>query len=112
MKQRIAIPIAGDMLSTHFGHCEKFAIIDANDGQITATRHLYPPQHQPGIYPAFLAAQGVNTVITGGMGQRALSLFAQHNIKVCTGVSQGEPESLARAYLNDSLTSGQNLCDH
>lgn len=111
-KIRIAIPTVGGTLSTHFGHCEKFAIIDTEDGQILSARHLYPPQHQPGVYPAFLAAQGVNVVIAGGIGQKAISLFNQQNITVTKGVNSGDPEALARAYVSNQLTDGENLCDH
>ncbi|MDX9812306.1 MAG: NifB/NifX family molybdenum-iron cluster-binding protein, partial [Bacteroidales bacterium] len=36
MKKRIAIPLEGGILCSHFGHCEQFAIVDAEDKTITA----------------------------------------------------------------------------
>jgi ATP-binding protein involved in chromosome partitioning len=34
MTQKIAIPMENGKLSTHFGHCEYFAIIDVQDKKI------------------------------------------------------------------------------
>ena len=28
---RYAVPVSGDMIATHFGHCEKFALIDVDE---------------------------------------------------------------------------------
>jgi predicted Fe-Mo cluster-binding NifX family protein len=51
-------------------------------------------------------------IISGGMGQRAQQLFAQHNIDVCVGVNAEEPARLVEQYLNGQLRTGENLCDH
>ena len=55
---------------------------------------------------------GAGVIIAGGMGGRALSLFEQNGIKVVTGASAGEPEELVRSYLDDTLATGANVCDH
>jgi predicted Fe-Mo cluster-binding NifX family protein len=54
----------------------------------------------------------VNLIFAGGMGQRALSLFAERGIRVITGAPNLEPEALAKSYLAGSLISGANVCDH
>jgi predicted Fe-Mo cluster-binding NifX family protein len=46
------------------------------------------------------------------MGQRAQQLFAEYGIKVVVGAAPETPENIVQAYLNGSLVSGQNLCDH
>jgi predicted Fe-Mo cluster-binding NifX family protein len=46
------------------------------------------------------------------MGGRALSLFEQNGIKVVTGASAMEPEELVRSYLDHTLATGVNVCDH
>ena len=111
---RIAIPMVGNQISAHFGHCEKFALIDTNpeEKKITTTTYLNSPSHEPGILPAWLHEQGANVIITGGMGQRAISLFTQHGIKTVVGVAEGTPEQIAELYLNGSLKPGESLCDH
>ena len=113
-KMRIAIPLAQGKLSLHFGHCEKFAVIDTDDDstRIANREDLIPPPHEPGVLPRWLGGMGVNIIIAGGMGQRAQQLFAQNDIKVVTGASAQSPEDLVLAYLEDALETGNNTCDH
>jgi len=109
---RIAVPTLNNSLTAHFGHCEKFAIIDIEDNRIASEIYVTPPIHQPGVYPQFLAQKNVDLIIAGGMGMKAQQLFAQNNIKVYIGVSQGTPQELAMDYINNQLQTGDNLCDH
>lgn len=112
MKKLFAVPTIEGKLCAHFGHCEKFAIVETDDHKISTIKYLSPPVHQPGTYPRFLAGQGVSTIISGGMGMKAQDIFAQNNIEVFMGVNSENPETLVEHYLNDQLESGQNLCDH
>ena len=112
MKMKFAIPTLNNNLTAHFGHCEKFAIVDVEENKVTNEDFVTPPIHQPGVYPKFLADQGVNVIIAGGMGQKAQDLFAQNNIEVYMGVQNGSPSELVDNYLNNQLQTGQNLCDH
>ena len=84
---KIAIPIAEGKLSLHFGHCEQFALLEANEatGQVVGKTMLNPPPHEPGVLPRWLHEKGANVIIAGGMGQRAQSLFAENGIKVVIG---------------------------
>ncbi|HCC69909.1 MAG TPA: ATPase [Bacteroidales bacterium] len=109
---KFAVPTLNNELTTHFGHCEKFAVIEIDNSSIINEEFVDPPFHQPGAYPRFLAEHGVNVIIAGGMGQKAQSLFAAQNIQVCIGVAEGTPRELVEKYLKDSLMTGQNLCDH
>ena len=111
-RKKFAVPTVNDMLTPHFGHCEKFAIVETEDNNILSLGFVDPPVHQPGVYPGFLAAQGVDIIIAGGMGMKAQDLFTQNNIEVCIGVSSGTPQDLVKQYLQDQLETGQNLCDH
>jgi predicted Fe-Mo cluster-binding NifX family protein len=112
MKKIFAIPIENGLLCTHFGHCEKFAVIETEDQRQVKEDYLIPPEHQPGVYPQFLAQRGVTVIIAGGMGQKAQQLFAQHHIDVCMGVTAEPPSKLVELYLNGQLQTGTNLCDH
>lgn len=109
---KFAIPTLNERLTAHFGHCEKFAIVDVEDNKVVKDEFITPPVHQPGVYPRFLAEQGVNIIIAGGMGQRAIDLFTQNNIEVYMGVGDGKPIELVENYLNNKLKTGNNLCDH
>ena len=111
---RIAIPLFDGKLTQHFGHCEKFAVIDTDDNSnsIAKREDITPPPHEPGVLPKWLGDMGVNVIIAGGMGQRAQQLFAQNEIEVVVGAPADSPENLVSAYLNKTLKSGENLCDH
>jgi len=111
---RIAIPTSDGRLALHFGHCKQFALIDVDERnkRIVADELVEAPDHQPGLLPKWLHEQGVNLVIAGGMGSRAVQLFTQSGIEVCTGAPSETPRALVEAYLNGTLDAGQNVCDH
>ena len=109
----IAMPIVQNQLCMHFGHCEVFAFfeVDKNEKRIIKKTTLAPPPHEPGILPPWIKRQGADVVITGGMGARAQGLFQEVGIKVITGAC-GDPEQVVLDYLNNSLQTGANACDH
>ena len=111
---RIAIPITNGRLSSHFGHCEQFTIfnVEADTKNIKNQQTLIPPPHEPGLLPSWLSEQGVDLVISGGMGRRAQQLFKQSNIDVVIGAPDNTPQELVEQYLIGQLQSGQNICDH
>lgn len=110
---RIAIPIAQGKLAMHFGHCEQFALVDVDEEKtITRQEMVQAPEHEPGLLPRWLAERGANVIIAGGMGMRAQQLFSAEGIKVAVGAPAGEPQALATAYINGTLETGPNVCDH
>jgi ATP-binding protein involved in chromosome partitioning len=113
-KMRVAVPLAQGKLSLHFGHCDQFAIFDIDDetNKVINREDATPPGHAPGVLPKWLHENNVNIIIAGGMGQRAQQLFTQNNIKVVIGASGQSPEELVSAYLENTLETGDNICDH
>ena len=109
---KFAIPLADGKLTAHFGHCKEFAIIDVEENIIKKKEILVPPPHEPGVLPKWLHEKAVNVIIAGGMGNKAQVLFNEQNIKVVTGAQPLEPEELINSYLNNTLVTGNNLCDH
>jgi predicted Fe-Mo cluster-binding NifX family protein len=109
---KFAIPLAEGVLCAHFGHCQQFAIIETEDGQIKDKELHTPPPHEPGVLPNWLAELGVSVVIAGGMGRRALGLFSEKGIQVTVGAPSSPPEALVEQYLKGTLIAGQNICDH
>jgi predicted Fe-Mo cluster-binding NifX family protein len=111
---KIAIPLTSGSLSLHFGHCEEFALLEiAEDSKQITNKSLHqPPAHEPGMLPRWLNELGANIIIAGGMGSRAQQLFIQNGITVVTGAAASAPEALVKAYLDGSLETGQNHCDH
>jgi Mrp family chromosome partitioning ATPase/predicted Fe-Mo cluster-binding NifX family protein len=109
---KIAIPLAEGRLCNHFGHCEQFALIDLQGKNIIQKVMVTPPPHEPGLLPRWLGEKGVDLIIAGGMGQRAISLFNERGIKVLTGAPQLPPEELVAQYVHQALITGENVCDH
>ena len=111
---RIAIPLADGKLAMHFGHCERFALLDVDPEKKTIVRkeEVGAPEHQPGLLPRWLGERGATVIIAGGMGARAQELFSEHKIAVVVGAPAETPETLATAYLAGTLKTGGNVCDH
>ncbi len=109
---KFAIPLVNGKLMPHFGHCQEFALIDVEDKQIKKKEILIPPPHEPGVLPKWLSDLETNVVITGGMGNKAKSLFDLHKITVIIGAPELEPEELVNRYLDNTLVAGDNPCDH
>lgn len=113
-QMKIAIPLAGGKLATHFGHCEQFVLVEVDRvaKKVLGREELTPPPHEPGRLPAWLAGLGAHLIIAGGMGQRAQNLFNEQGIGVVVGAPAEEPEKLVADYLADTLQPGKNVCDH
>jgi len=111
---KIAIPLANGKLAMHFGHCERFALIDVDltRKEILKREDIDAPPHQPGLLPPWLAERGANLIIAGGMGQRAQGLFVEQGIQVVVGAPAETPEKLVEDYMAGTLQSGANVCDH
>jgi Mrp family chromosome partitioning ATPase/predicted Fe-Mo cluster-binding NifX family protein len=109
---KIAIPVAEGKLTAHFGHAAQFALLHLANGVVKEKEMLTPPPHEPGVLPKWLGEMGVDVIIAGGMGQKALSLFEQNGIDVRTGAPSLSPEELVDQFLCDSLQTGENVCDH
>ena len=108
----IAIPSNdGSTVEEHFGHCRQFVLVNAENGREVSRESLTPPQHAPGVFPAFLAEKGAEVIITGGMGGRAVDLFKQNGIDVILGAS-GSIDANVAEFLKGELASTGSSCTH
>lgn len=111
---RYAVPVSNSKLATHFGHCEHFALIDVDEATKAIVRKelVASPGHQPGLLPVWLAEEGVSAIIASGMGSRAQALFRENRIEVIIGALEDDPEQLVLHYIQGTLATGDNICDH
>ena len=108
------IAVASDKgsVSGHFGHCEAFKIFETDGKSLTNEKTVATPSHKPGLIPNFLNDQGVNVIISGGMGGAAVSIFNEHNIEVVIG-QKGSSKIAAEMYIAGELESTGSVChDH
>ena len=111
---RIAIPLAEGRLCQHIGHCEEFLFVDAEPAtkSVAARRVEKAPEHQPGLLPLWLKERGVNVVIAGGIGARAVDLLTAASVQVLAGISASDPEVIVSTLLDGKLETGITGCDH
>jgi len=92
-------------VSAHFGRCPYYVIVDVEDREISSVSCVENPffnRHQPGQVPGFIQSQGVEVMLTGGMGRRAIAFFEQFNIKPVTG-ARGTVSQALEQYLGGEL---------
>jgi predicted Fe-Mo cluster-binding NifX family protein len=109
---KIAIPHDNGRLHGHFGGCREFALIevDSKTKTLVGLKIISAPEHQPGLFPRWLHQQGVSSVIVGGIGRRALDLFAEQGIEVRPGPPGTSVEALVASYLGGLLTGTPEGC--
>ncbi|HPE99863.1 MAG TPA: NifB/NifX family molybdenum-iron cluster-binding protein [Bacteroidales bacterium] len=112
MKRKFAIPLENGVLCAHFGHCQTFAIVEAENNMVIDFKEVVPPEHVPGLYPRWVAGFGVTDVIAGGMGQQAVMLFNEQNINAFVGAPIKSATELVEDFLNNRLQLSANYCNH
>ena len=106
---KIAISTDGDFISSHFGRCPEYTILDIENGKVTKREVIENPGHHPGFLPQFLKERGVNCIIAGGMGMRAKDLFSEAKIDTILGV-EGKIQDAIDKLLAGTLEGGESLC--
>lgn len=69
------------------GHTAQFKIYQVEDGQVTSAQVVETEGSGHGALAGFLRAQGVDTLICGGIGGGAKTALAQAGIQLYGGVS-------------------------
>jgi predicted Fe-Mo cluster-binding NifX family protein len=108
-----AVPVSGSRLMSHFGQATEFMLLAVNqEGLVTRKETIKVAPHSCGTLPGELAKRGVGVVLAGGMGMGPRMAFQQSNITVVLGVTELDPEKAVTAHANNTLKSGDNVCDH
>lgn len=105
----IAVAAYQDQVSEHFGHCLSYVLFTVDNKKVVKKTTLPNPGHSPGVLPPFLASHHVNVIIAGGMGQKAIDLFDEHQIETIVG-AKGKVDDAITAYLAGELRSSGSVC--
>ncbi len=108
---RYAISANQGYVSPHFGRCQKYVLIDIENGEVTSGQVIDNPGHSPGFIPKFLHDKGVNCIVCGGIGKQAAQLLEEYGIEVITGV-EGSVESVIQKLLVGTIEGGASFCHH
>ena len=105
----IAIATDAENVSSHFGRCQTYTLVDIEDGNVKEKNIVGNPGHSPGAIPQFLNEKGAKRIVCGGMGPRAMELFKQYSIEMQTGV-EGRVEDVIQKLAQGTLTGGASPC--
>lgn len=110
---KIAMPKNEDIINQHYGKSKSFEIITIEDNKVTETKELSAQtlQHNHGGLAGLLKEEGVNLIITGGIGQGALDSLKAEKFEVIRGVS-GKIDDIIASYLNGELKDKNVVCNH
>jgi predicted Fe-Mo cluster-binding NifX family protein len=101
---KIAVASENEVVTQHFGYCQTFTIYNVKDNKITETNNEPNPGHEAGFLPRFLGDMQVTTIISGGMGNKAVELFNAQGIEVVIGAS-GASKQAALDFIEGKLKS-------
>jgi len=101
---RIAIPIRDrrgldSLVHEHFGRAPYFLIIDVEEGKVKnaeIVEGIHGEDRGVGKVPRVLSELGVNVVICGGIGAKAVEILRKLGIEVVEGVRGPVREALKR----------------
>jgi len=110
--KKIAIPVIDGKLSAHFGHAPFFYMYHTENNKVVKEEMETPPTHEFGVIPNWLAEKNVTDMITGGIGPKAVEILNTNNINVFTGAPIDEPGKVIADFLNGTLKTTANMCNH
>ena len=109
---KIVVPSAEGKLCGHFGHCESFTFVDVDieKKEIISVENRVPEEGISCQSASWIAAQGANVVLAGGMGGRPANIFSESGVLVIAGCPELPIEELVMAFLAGNLITGENSC--
>jgi predicted Fe-Mo cluster-binding NifX family protein len=111
MRTIVAIPSSNPggldaMLGAHFGHCDLYTLVTLEDKAVQSVEVIPNVPHQQGGCMApvqYLADNGAQALIAGGMGLRPLMGFNQVGINVYFGGEARRVGEALNAFIEDKL---------
>ncbi len=110
---KIAVPITRDnQIDGHFGHCESYGVYTISEKkEITEFRHVPSPNGCgcKSDIASVLAADGVSTMLAGGIGGGAINVLNSNGIEVIRGCS-GDATEVVKAYIKGLVEDSGSSC--
>jgi ATP-binding protein involved in chromosome partitioning len=103
----VAVTAAGGTLCRHAGYCEEIILAqaDGKSRQVQEVRTVPAPADSTTL-PEWLAGQGVNVLITGGLSAEMENRLRREGITCVTGAPDCPPQEAVSAWLEGRLTAG------
>ncbi len=109
---KIAVTYENGNIFQHFGHTEQFKLYTIENNMVSSSEVVNTNGSGHGALAGFLSANGVDTLICGGIGGGAQMALAEAGIKLYGGVS-GSADAAVSALLAGDLGYDPDVkCDH
>jgi len=100
----------GEVICQHFGRAPTFTIVDLDSGEVRVLPNVSEHMGGKGLPTETIFAEGVQVMIVGGLGPKAVSAFNQAGVDVFVGavgtvkdaVDDWRAEMLTRADLDNA----------
>lgn len=106
---KIAVASEGLDVSPHFGRCSNYSYYLVEKGIVTNHQNLPSPGHVCDSGATLMKDLGIDVVITGGIGEKALNALKADGISVVSGAT-GSARDAVEAYLAGELMSTATSC--
>jgi predicted Fe-Mo cluster-binding NifX family protein len=113
---RISVPSMGNRgldehVGEHFGRVPTYTIFDTETEQVEVIPNTSEHMGGRGYPPELLSKAGVNVMVCGGLGRRAIMMFEQMGIHVYVG-ARGTVRDAIQMYRSGSLeeATDENAC--
>ena len=109
---KIAVTYDNGQIFQHFGHTEFMKLYTVENGEVVSAEVKSTSGSGHGALAGFLAANGVDVLICGGIGGGAQMALAAAGIQLYGGVS-GNADAAVEALVTGNLTYNPNVrCNH
>ena len=109
---KLGVTYENGQIFQHFGHTEQFKIYTVEDEKVVSSEVVDTNGSGHGALAGFLADNGVEVLICGGIGGGAQMALAEAGIKLFGGVS-GDADAAVEALLKEELVFNPNVtCNH
>lgn len=112
MEKKIAIPTRGNMVDSHFGHCESYTIFSVDAAGNVVNKESLPSPQGCGCksnIASILQQKGVSIMLAGNMGDGAFNVLTYHGIAVYRGCS-GDVDDLVKQFISGQVNDSGEQC--
>jgi len=112
--KKIAVPVRGNMVDEHFGHCEAFAVFQIDENHVITKQETVHAPQECGCRSNIamdLASRGVTVLLAGGLGQGARNVLNHAGIEVYSGFS-GKAEEAVYRFLKGETGDNSTCSQH
>jgi predicted Fe-Mo cluster-binding NifX family protein len=113
---KLAIPTMGnqglnEQIGEHFGRVPTYTIVDTESNEVRVISNTSEHMGGQGYPPQLLAKEGVETMLSAGLGRRAIMMFQDMGIMVYVG-AYGTVQNTVKMWQDGKLKAAteENAC--